>query len=326
MMPSLRTMAGAAVLVASGLLAAQATAEPLRIGYSTWVGYGPFFIAQEQGYFAEEGVEVELVLVEDTSVRFAAMTAGDLQALATTLDTMPLYLTDDIRMQYLFGVDDSTGGDGVVSNRDITSIEELAGRQVAFNAGTVSEFYITYLLGQAGLSTDDIEHVNMDQADAGAAFVAGRVDAAVTWEPWLSRAREAEHGHILTDTAEQPGLIVDAVLAPVHVIEARLDDFRAVYRAWVRAIEFVSSDPDEAHAIMARNVGGWLEDPAVFAETLEGVRYYDQATNEAFWGTPDQPGALHETVGAALEIWGDVGRLRIDVTADDLINYDVVAQ
>jgi NitT/TauT family transport system substrate-binding protein len=326
MMTSIRLALAVAVVAAVGLIERPAAAEPLRIGHSTWVGYGPFYIAQEQGYYTEEGVEVQLTVIEDTSARMAAMNAGHIDALATTIDTMPLYLTADIRMQYVFTLDDSTGGDGIVANRDITSIEDLRGKRIAFNAGSVSEFYITYLLGEAGMSIEDVEHVNMDQADAGAAFVAERVDAAVTWEPWLSRARDTDHGHVLIDTAENPGLIVDVLLAPVDVIESRRDDFRALYRAWNRAVDFVKTNPDEAHEIMARGVGGWLDDPAVFAETLAGVSYYDQERTEAFWGTREAPGAMRETVAAALDIWGGVGRLRVDVEAIDLINFDIVGQ
>jgi NitT/TauT family transport system substrate-binding protein len=308
------------------LVAGAAHAEVLRVGHSTWVGYGPFYIAQEMGYFEEEGVEVELTVVEDTSMRMAAMNSGQLDALATTIDTMQLYLTDTIRMQYVFVIDDSTGGDGIVANTDIETIEDLRGKQVAFSSGSVSEFYLTYLLRQAGMSVADIEHVNMDQADAGAAFVAQRVDAAVTWEPWLTRAQQSEHGHTLTDTSETPGLVVDILLAPEEVIEARLEDFRAFYRAWTRAVDFVSSNPEEANEIMARGVGGWLDDPEVFAETLEGVSYYDQARNEEFMGTADAPGPMVDTVAAALAIWADVDRLRVDVEAVDLINFDVVNQ
>jgi NitT/TauT family transport system substrate-binding protein len=308
------------------LVAGAAHAEVLRVGHSTWVGYGPFYIAQEMGYFEEEGVEVELTVVEDTSMRMAAMNSGQLDALATTIDTMQLYLTDTIRMQYVFVIDDSTGGDGIVANTDIETIEDLRGKQVAFSSGSVSEFYLNYLLRQAGMSVDDIEHVNMDQADAGAAFVAQRVDAAVTWEPWLTRAQQSEHGHTLTDTSETPGLVVDILLAPEEVIEARLEDFRAFYRAWTRAVDFVSSNPEEANEIMARGVGGWLDDPEVFAETLEGVSYYDQARNEEFMGTADAPGPMVDTVAAALAIWADVDRLRVDVEAVDLINFDVVNQ
>lgn len=326
MTTSIRLALAVIFMAAGGLISGHTVAEPLRIGHSTWVGYGPFYIAQEKGYYTDEGIEVELSVIEDTSARMAAMNAGHTEALATTIDTMPLYLTADIRMQYVFTLDDSTGGDGIVANKDITSIEDLRGKRVAFNAGTVSEFYITYLLGEAGMSAADIEHVNMDQADAGAAFVAERVDAAITWEPWLSRARDTEHGHVLIDTSENPGLIVDVLLAPVEVIEARVDDFRALYRAWNRAVDFVKTNPDEAHEIMARGVGGWLEDPAVFAETLAGVSYYDQERNEAFWGTRENPGAMRETVAAALGIWAGVDRLRIDVEAMDLINFEVVGQ
>ena len=38
-----------------------AAAEPLRIRYSVWVGYGPLFLAQEKGYFRAENVDVQLV-------------------------------------------------------------------------------------------------------------------------------------------------------------------------------------------------------------------------------------------------------------------------
>jgi NitT/TauT family transport system substrate-binding protein len=48
----------AVVVMAGGSQAAHA--EPLRIGYLTWVGLGPLFVAKEKGLFAKEGVEVEL--------------------------------------------------------------------------------------------------------------------------------------------------------------------------------------------------------------------------------------------------------------------------
>ncbi len=326
MTPRHRLTASLGAAAAGALLAGSAAADPLRLGHSTWVGYGPFYIAEEMGFFEEEGVEVTLQIVEDTSSRMTALAAGQLDAVATTMDTMQLYLTEDAPLVYVFAVDDSTGGDGLVSNADITSIEELAGHSVAYSSGSVSEFYITYLLQEAGLSVDDIDHTDMGQADAGAAFVAERVDAAVTWEPWLTRARDTEHGHVLADSSENPGLIVDIILAAPDVLEERLDEFRALYRAWNRAVGYWEENPDEANAIMAAGVGGWLDEVDVFAETLEGVRYYDAARNEEFWGTPDAPGAIIDTVGAALDIWEANDRLRVEADPMDLISYDVVGQ
>jgi NitT/TauT family transport system substrate-binding protein len=48
----------ATTLMAAGTLAAHA--EPLIIAYPVWVGYGPLFVAQEKGFFANEGVKVHM--------------------------------------------------------------------------------------------------------------------------------------------------------------------------------------------------------------------------------------------------------------------------
>jgi NitT/TauT family transport system substrate-binding protein len=53
---------------------------------------------------------------------------------------------------------------------------------------------------------------------------------------------------------------------------------------------------------MARNVGGWLEDPADFAETLKGVRFYDSARNREYFGTPDRPGQIYQTSQYGIDV------------------------
>ena len=80
-------LVGASVLL-SLLIATSAAAEPLRLGVSTWVGFGPFYIAKEKGFFDEEGVAVDLITIDEQKVRFAELAAGNLDGLATTVDTM----------------------------------------------------------------------------------------------------------------------------------------------------------------------------------------------------------------------------------------------
>lgn len=323
---ALKPLIGSVMLLAFTGLADSVQSEPLRLGHSHWVGYGPFFVAEEKGYFDEEGVDVELVTLDNPKVRFAALVAGKIDALATTIDTMPLYLKPDVAMQYLFCLDDSTGGDGIVANKEIESVEDLKGKKVAFNEGTTSDFFLNYVLRQNDLSVDNLEGVNMTQSDAGSAFMTKRVDAAVTWEPWLSRAKQSEHGHVLIDSSATPGIITDCVMAKTETVDARLDEFKAMYRAWNRAIEFVNANPEEANVIMAKGVGGWLEDPEVFAETLEGVTFFDQARNEQFFGSSDDPGKIYDTLGAALDIWSDLDRLQVSPEKSELIVHEVVAR
>jgi NitT/TauT family transport system substrate-binding protein len=244
----------------------------------------------------------------------------------STVDTVLNYLSDQQGYRYLFAIDDSQGGDGIVADKDIQSVADLKGKSVAYAEGSVSQFYLGVVLKEAGLSLADVETMNMTAGDAGAAFVAERVDAAVTWEPWLTRGKQSPHGHLLVDSSTSPGLITDIALTTPEKLEARADDLKALYRAWVKAVEFQKANEKEADEIMARGVGGWLEDPAVFAETRAGIVYYDDAMNRAFIGTPDAPGGIATTIANAAELGREIGQFEHDVAPADLIAFEIVNQ
>ena len=325
-MSRLFRMALSAILGAIVLSGAVVGAETLKVAHSTWVGYGPLYIAKEKGFFDEEGLSVELVIMEDVKTRMPAIAAGQVDAGATTVDTVLNFYSDRRPFRYLFAVDDSNGGDGIVANNEIQSIAELKGKKVAFTEGSVSQFYLGVLLKEVGLSLSDVEGVNMTAGDAGAAFVAKRVDAAVTWEPWLTRGNQAEHGHILADSSTSPGLITDIMLTTTAKLEARSQDFQALYRAWIKAVEWQKANEAEADAIMAKGVGGWLDKAEVFKETRAGVKYYDAAMNEAFVGTAAAPGTITVTIENALALGREVGMFDHELDPASLVAYDIVNQ
>jgi NitT/TauT family transport system substrate-binding protein len=312
----------AALLVTAGS-SQTAPAEPLRIGYLTWVGIGPLFVAQEKGLFTKEGIEVELINMAIHEAMYAGLFAGQIDAIDATVDDMLPNFDAEQPFACVFTMTESLGADGIVANNDIWSIADLKGKVVAFAERTVSQFYLNVLLRDAGLSEADIETVNMSGDDAGNAFLMQEVDAAVSWEPWLTQGKEAAHGHLLADTSERPGLVADCLVARTDVLDARLPEFKALARAWDAALAYVAAHPEEANAIMARNVGGWLEDPAVFAETLKGVRFYDSAGNREYFGTPDRPGQIYETAQYGIDIWSSLGALDVELTPADVIRHDL---
>jgi NitT/TauT family transport system substrate-binding protein len=221
-------------------------------------------------------------------------------------------------------VDNSKGGDGIVANKNIADVAGLKGKKVAFEQGSVSQFFLNALLKDAGLTQDDIEPVNMAATDAGVAFAAKQVDAAVTWEPALSQGAKAAHGKLLLSSADKPGLITDVVAATTDTIANKKDDVAGFVRAWYKAVDFIKTNPDEANKIMAQGVGGWLNDPAVFAETLAGIEYLDKEKNIAFFGTPEAPGQINKTLGTALDIWKGFGRIQVEVKPADMIDYSFI--
>ena len=317
--------AATAVFISASSLTSAFAADTLKIGFSTWVGYGPLYIAEEQGFFEEEGLSVDLIKMEDVKTRMPALAAGRIDAAATTVDTVLGFTTEAHPLTYLFAVDDSRGGDGIVATTDIETVADLKGKKVAYTEGSVSQFFLGALLKDEGLKLNDVESLNMTAGDAGAAFVAGQVDAAVTWEPWLTRGKNAEHGKILVDSSATPGMITDIMVTSKETLAAREDDLKALYRAWSKAVEWQKANSEAADAIMAKGVGGWLEDAEVFAETRAGIVYYDSDMNAAFMD-PSNADGIVKTITAAQELGAEAGLFTVDDDPASLIATGIVSQ
>jgi NitT/TauT family transport system substrate-binding protein len=299
-----------------------ASAEPIRIGYPIWVGFGPIYLAHRKGFFKAQGVDVDLQVIDDTKVGMAALAAKRIEAYGATPNTVLLYAKADNPFVMVMTLDDSKGGDGVVAHKDIKSIAGLKGKRVAFLEGSIAQFYLAYLLKREGLTEKDITPVNMGSTgDAGAAFVAGRVDAAVVWEPWLSKGKSAPHGHLLIDSSKTPGLIIDTLAFRQDFVKSRPDDVRKVVRAIGQAVDYWKKNPKESVEIMTKGLGGWLKEPKDFDEALSGATLYGIPENRSFMGTRANPGPMYQTVQGAIDFWRQTGKLVWpEVKAADVID------
>jgi NitT/TauT family transport system substrate-binding protein len=315
--------------IVAGLLCAAATshaaqAELLRLRYSTWVGYGPLFVALEKELFAQEGVEVELIKLDEHAAAFAALSSGQVDAiLGTPSDAAAFSRPGEEPLACVLVLDDDVGGTGILAAQDIRSLADLEGRSVASLQGSTSQFYLNVLLAEVGLTESDLEIVDLTAEDAITAFLLQEVDAAVTWEPWLSQGKGAEHGHVLTDTIQQPGLIIDCLLTTTSTFERRKADFHGLARAWFAALDYIEDHPDEGRAIMAQSVGGGLDEDA-FDKTLKGLRFYDREANEAYFGRPDQPGPIYEAAQQAIDVYSNLGALSFKLSPTDLVIHGIL--
>lgn len=273
--------------------------ETFKITTLTWVGYAPIYLAQEKGFF--EGIEVDIKRIDDTAARRAALTSGNTHASVDIVDSFTNAAAAGLPAKVVLKLDDSMGGDGIVAKNDIGSIAELEGRSVAYPEGQPSHFFLLALLEQAGIAPGDIESKPMEADQAGAAFVSGSVDAAVTWEPWLTKASSLPDGKVLTTSRETPGLIVDVFTVRSDYLEAHPDVVEAFAKGWFQAVEFYRSNPTEAIPIMAKALD--LEQ-AEFEQMVKGVQYSDLASNKAFFSAPAEgPSPFHQLVTKASDIW-----------------------
>lgn len=309
------------IMILSFLVAGSAfSAEPIKLGMSTWLGYAPLYLAKEKGFFKKQGIDVEIVVIESPPDRRAAFAADRIQGMAGTVDThvMTTAAENPIPLKQVLALDDSHGGDGIVSKKEIKTIKDLKGKTVAVQlGGGASYFWINYVLKENGMKLSDLKTIDMKAGDAGSAFVAGKVDAAVTWEPWLSKARETPFGHILLSSDKTPGIIVDSLAFKPDFLKKRMADVKKIVAGWNEAVVFASKNPKEADTIMAKFTN---QKPEEFTKEKAGVRFYGSKENKKYFGTAKKPGLLYTVTQRAADLWFELKLINTKPKAADLID------
>lgn len=304
----MRKLIAGTVLALSCLTSTLTAAEnkPLTVGMTTWVGYGLLHLAQQKGYFKEQGVDVSLTTVQDKPSTAAAIATGRLDGWATTVDTFIFYNAKKLDIKQVLAVDFSKGGEGIVAAGDIKTVADLKGRTLGAEEGSSTYFFMLNLLADSGVSVKDVKLQSMRAGDAGAAFAAGRLDAAATWDPWLSKAQE-RGGHILASSADKPGLIVDTVAFRSDVIEKRPEDVKNFIKAYFEAFDYWKSSPKDANAIMAKALG--IKDDE-FTSSLAGLEFVSREQNQQYIGTPTSAGQIESVTERGIEFYTQAGLLK----------------
>jgi NitT/TauT family transport system substrate-binding protein len=281
--------------------------EPLKIATFTWPGHGPFYVAREKGFFAEENVEVVLSRIDAAAERRAAIGAGRIDAIATGLEEVIILRDKGVDLKAVLETDQSNGADGLVAKKNIQETKDLKGKIVAYEEGSPSHIFLTQVLKKAGLTTKDIIPKYMSPAEAGAAFTSDKVDAAVTWEPWLTKSKEKTDSHLLISSAEEPGLIAAVLAVRNESLEKRRSEWLAVLRAWFKAVEFCKKNPDEAHKIMSNVYELPIPDVAAMLQTdlIAGTQ-----ENITYFGKEEENGVIYGFQRAISEEWLAVGLIQ----------------
>lgn len=233
---------------------------PLVIGYSNWPGWWPWAIAQQEGLFEANGVDVELRWFDGYVESMEAFAAGQLDGNTQTLNDTISFAADAVNGEVAVLVNDNSfGNDKIIVAEEINSIEDLKGKKVAVEEGVVDDFLLTLALEDAGMSRDDVEIVGLETGAAAAAFAAGQVDAVGAFPPFWLTALEREGSKELFSSADYPGAIPDLLVMSQTVIDERPEAVQAIVNTWFDTLAFMEQNPERADEIMAERAGVSIE-------------------------------------------------------------------
>lgn len=164
----------------------------IRIAVSQTPLSTPFYVARDQGYFADHGIEVELLPYVGGHRCFNALIEGEAD-LATTSDSVIMFNSfGDTQFSILASFVESDNDIKIVSAPDqhIQSASELRGKRIGIIHNSASEFFLHTLLLINGVPADSITLVPLRPDAMVSALDSGEIDAAAMWEPFAQEAAQ----------------------------------------------------------------------------------------------------------------------------------------
>ena len=257
---------------------AEAPAEPavepvtMNVAYmANWGSLWAVATADAKGYFAEEGITLNLTVFENGPTEIAAMESGAMDVAFIGPGAHKLCSTGNAEVFLLQHLGD---GDSILGLKGIKTLEELKGKKIGYAAGTSSETILTTALASVGLTMDDVDALSMDATALTTAALSGSVDAVAAWSPYsltiLAEGKDVTDICSNVDFANlvSPGSwVVNPKWADEH--EDLLVRFiRAMYKGMDYAAAATSDDA------IANEVAGYIAAViASDADTVIGQRY-----------------------------------------------------
>jgi NitT/TauT family transport system substrate-binding protein len=176
------------------------TAQPvhIKVGYGPFASYLPFYIAQQEGYFTEQGLDVELVPIAKQSDGMPLLVNGEIDIFSGQLDIVILNAIaqgGQLKIVADKGFEDPNGctyeawiaRPSVVAGGKLDDLRNIKGLKVDIARTQTPEYALDLLLKPVGLSTADVQVVDLATPDRVAGIKNGSIDIAFFPEPYVTQ-------------------------------------------------------------------------------------------------------------------------------------------
>jgi NitT/TauT family transport system substrate-binding protein len=253
------------LLVALGLWSCSRKTESISFGTVPTAATTLIYIAQEQHFFAANGLSVNIKDYNTGAATTEALLKGDLdfawvaefpfvhRAFAKEKISI-IAVVGRFNEQYLFGLKD----------RGINTVADLKGKKIGIPRNTIAEFYLGRFLELNGMNIQDVSLIDVPPPRSMDAIPDGSIDGVIAWEPYTSqiRVKLADRAVALPIQSSQPGY--GAITARNDWIKGRPEIVNRFLKSLAQAEDYLTSNPAAAKAILRK----WLKIDDSFMETI----------------------------------------------------------
>ena len=282
--------------------------------------YAPMYVAIEEGYFEEEGIDLTLVTGFGADKTMTAVLTGEADlGFMGSESTIYTYAGGTADYVINFAQLTQRAGNFLVSREPIDDFhwDMLKGKDVlGGRAGGMPEMVFEYILKKNNIDpkTDLSIDQSIDFGSTAAAFSGGQGDFTVEFEPHATSLEAKGDGYVVASLGEDSGYVpYTAFSAKKSFIETHPDVIQSFTNALQKGMDYVNSHSPEE---IAKVISPQFEETPVETITAIVTRYYDQDT----W----KENLIFEEDAFTLlqNILEEAGELPARVPYDDLVTTD----
>jgi NitT/TauT family transport system substrate-binding protein len=275
---------GASAIVLSAMAGSTACGpdKPLRIAIHPWVGYQFIFLAQQEGLLPRAGLE--LLETTNLSESARALAEGRVDGAALTLDEVLGLRDQGIPLSAVLVFNVSAGADALLAGPDIKTPADLKGKRLGVEASSLGAVMLSKVLEAGGLQRSDVVVAPMTENHA-EAWNEGKMDALLTYEPFLSSLEKGGALHRVFDSRSMPGVILDVLAVRREAAERHAGVLRAVIAGDFQALKLWRSNPMDTSYYLSERLG---VNPDEVGSLYKGLDLPDMLYNRKYLTPPAQ--------------------------------------
>jgi NitT/TauT family transport system substrate-binding protein len=291
----------------------QSKLPPLRIVYDPWPGFSPLIIAKEKGFFAQQGVEVEIIYTKNALDALPQFNDHKYDGIAIALGNILTSSVSHPDISIILACDVSDGADAVLANPKISSIRDLKGKRIGTRIGSFGELFITKMLESQGMTADDVFFSDADGEEVIQQIKKGQIDAGNAWEPFVSQGIKAGL-NVLFTSQKTPGLIPDIIAINHDILKERSEDIRGFVKAWFQGVNYLKKHTKEGKNIIAKVLN--VEADSI---SLEGIKLLDLDENRQAFTPGNTTESLTYTTELYIQFFAKKGLLNNHPNVDSVL-------
>ena len=158
----------------------------VRLDWSPWGDQVPFHLAVKKGWYAKQGLNVQLEDGNGSVSTVQIVGNGDYDLGHASLATMAIARSKGLQVKAVAGfIRQNDIGLMIGKDTGVNSPKDLKGKKLTFTAGSLETPFLDRFISAGGLTRDDLELTNVDAANKGTLYMSGRVDGAFSSAPFM---------------------------------------------------------------------------------------------------------------------------------------------